>query len=165
MADFDVVIRNGRVVDGTGALVLPMWPFAATRLLKSGRSWQAPVSGKSMRPGCSSRRVGRSSHALRRPVTWDKWLTPSSWHGVTTAIMGNCGVGFAPAHPDRHDWLIQLMEGVEDIPGSALTEGLTWGGNRFPSTSTRSRKFEGDGCRNAGDTRSVAGVRHGRSCW
>ena len=56
----------------------------------------------------------------------DPFLTPSSWHGVTTAVMGNCGVGFAPAAPDRHEWLIELMEGVEDIPGSALAEGITW---------------------------------------
>ena len=59
-------------------------------------------------------------------ATWDPHLTPSCWHGVTTAIIGNCGIGFAPVHPDRHDWLIELMEGVEDIPGSALAEGITW---------------------------------------
>ena len=65
-------------------------------------------------------------------ATWDPWLTPSSWHGATTVVMGNCGVGFAPAHDDRHDWLIELMEGVEDIPGSAMTEGMTWGWRSFP---------------------------------
>ena len=59
-------------------------------------------------------------------ATWDPELTPSGWHGVTTVVMGNCGVGFAPAAPDRHDWLIRLMEGVEDIPGAALTEGIQW---------------------------------------
>jgi N-acyl-D-aspartate/D-glutamate deacylase len=59
-------------------------------------------------------------------ATWDPWLTPSSWHGVTSVVMGNCGVGFAPASSDRHDWLIALMEGVEDIPGTAMTEGITW---------------------------------------
>lgn len=64
-------------------------------------------------------------------ATWDPWMTPSAWHGVTTAVMGNCGVGFAPAAPDRHDWLIELMEGVEDIPGSAMVEGLTWGWEGF----------------------------------
>src|SRR4029077_7063748 len=61
-------------------------------------------------------------------ATWDPYLTPSSWHGVTTVVMGNCGVGFAPARPDRHDWLIGLMEGVEDIPGTALAEGIEWEG-------------------------------------
>ena len=52
-------------------------------------------------------------------ATWDEVLAPSSWHGVTTVVTGNCGVGFAPARPDRHEWLIGLMEGVEDIPGDA----------------------------------------------
>src|SRR5262249_10588211 len=65
-------------------------------------------------------------------ATWDPYLTPSSWHGVTTVVMGNCGVGFAPARPDRHDWLIGLMEGVEDIPGTALAEGIRWQWERFP---------------------------------
>jgi N-acyl-D-amino-acid deacylase len=59
-------------------------------------------------------------------VSWDPWVTPSSWHGVTTVVMGNCGVGFAPCAPDRRQWLIELMEGVEDIPGSAMTEGIDW---------------------------------------
>jgi len=65
-------------------------------------------------------------------ATWDPYLTPSSWHGVTTLVMGNCGVGFAPAAPDRHDWLIGLMEGVEDIPGTALAEGIQWKWETFP---------------------------------
>ena len=65
-------------------------------------------------------------------ATWDEVLAPSSWHGVTTLVTGNCGVGFAPARPDRHEWLIGLMEGVEDIPGSALSEGMTWDWETFP---------------------------------
>jgi N-acyl-D-aspartate/D-glutamate deacylase len=65
-------------------------------------------------------------------ATWDPYLTPSSWHGVTTLVMGNCGVGFAPARRDRHDWLIGLMEGVEDIPGTALAEGIDWQWESFP---------------------------------
>jgi hypothetical protein len=71
-------------------------------------------------------------------ASWDPYLTPSSWHGVTTVVMGNCGVGFAPAAPDRHEWLIELMEGVEDIPGTALTEGSRGTGSRSRTTSTRS---------------------------
>ena len=59
-------------------------------------------------------------------------MAPASWHGVTTVVMGNCGVGFAPAKPDRHEWLISLMEGVEDIPGTALAEGITWDWETFP---------------------------------
>jgi N-acyl-D-amino-acid deacylase len=65
-------------------------------------------------------------------ATWDGVLAPSSWHGVTTIVTGNCGVGFAPARPDRHDWLIGLMEGVEDIPGTALAEGIQWEWETFP---------------------------------
>ena len=64
-------------------------------------------------------------------VTWDPLVTPSSWHGVTTVVMGNCGVGFAPVRPGAEDWLVQLMEGVEDIPGTALSEGITWGWETF----------------------------------
>jgi N-acyl-D-aspartate/D-glutamate deacylase len=65
-------------------------------------------------------------------ITWDPLLTPSCWHGVTTVVMGNCGVGFAPVRPDRHEWLIGLMEGVEDIPGAALSAGIRWGWESFP---------------------------------
>ena len=65
-------------------------------------------------------------------ATWDPHLTPSCWHGVTTAVLGNCGVGFAPVRTDRQEWLIRLMEGVEDIPGSALAEGIQWEWESFP---------------------------------
>ena len=61
-------------------------------------------------------------------VAWDEQMAPSLWHGVSTVVMGNCGVGFAPATPDRHDWLIGLMEGVEDIPGP---------GKRLPKRTCR----------------------------
>ena len=74
-------------------------------------------------------------------VTWDGVIAPSSLHGVTSIVMGNCGVGFAPARPtaEQHDWLIGLLEGVEDIPGTALAEGLPVGlGDASPTTSTRS---------------------------
>ena len=65
-------------------------------------------------------------------VSWDSLLEPSSGHGVTTVVAGNCGVGFAPVRPGKEDWLIGLMEGVEDIPGTALTEGITWGWESYP---------------------------------
>ncbi|MGH0028198.1 MAG: N-acyl-D-amino-acid deacylase family protein, partial [Myxococcota bacterium] len=65
-------------------------------------------------------------------ATWDPYLSPSGWNGVTSVVMGNCGVGFAPAAPDRHEWLIELMEGVEDIPGTALAEGIDWKWETFP---------------------------------
>ena len=72
-------------------------------------------------------------------VRWDPLLTPSSWHGVTTVVVGNCGVGFAPVAPERRQWLIGLMEGVEDIPGEAIAAGIGWDGRAFPSISTRWR--------------------------
>ena len=65
-------------------------------------------------------------------VTWDPLLVPSLWHGVTTAVMGNCGVGFAPVAPERREWLVGLMEGVEDIPGTALHAGIQWNWEKFP---------------------------------
>ncbi len=65
-------------------------------------------------------------------ATWDPLLAPSSWHGVTTVVMGNCGVGFAPVKPDDRNFLIELMEGVEDIPGAALSEGIDWQWESFP---------------------------------
>ncbi|MFM7871542.1 MAG: amidohydrolase family protein, partial [Actinomycetota bacterium] len=76
-------------------------------------------------------------------VSWDPYLTPSSWHGVTTVVMGNCGVGFAPARPERHQWLIELMEGVEDIPGSAMTDGIDWQWESFPDylAAIESRRY------------------------
>ena len=63
---------------------------------------------------------------------WDRDLTPSCWHGVTTVVMGNCSVGFAPCAPERRDWLIEMMESVEDIPASALRAGLDWSWETFP---------------------------------
>jgi N-acyl-D-aspartate/D-glutamate deacylase len=65
-------------------------------------------------------------------ATWDPLLTPSCWHGVTTAVMGNCGVGFAPMKPERRQFLIEMMEGVEDIPGAVLAEGVDWNWESFP---------------------------------
>ena len=97
-------------------------------------------------------------------ATWDPLLTPSCWHGVTSVVMGNCGVGFAPVRPGREDWLIQLMEGVEDIPGTALAEGITWGWETFPeyldaldALPARARR------RHAGPARRGARLRDGRA--
>ena len=87
-------------------------------------------------------------------ATWDPHMLPSGWHGVTTVVVGNCGVGFAPARPEQHQMLIELMEGVEDIPGTALAEGIRWDGAPFPAylyararaplpPSDRTPRFEG----------------------
>ncbi len=124
---YDVIIRGGTVVDGTGAK-----PFTADVAVRDGLVVEVgrvrgtarrtiDADGLIVTPGF----VDIHTH-FDGQATWDPHLTPSCWHGVTTAIMGNCGIGFAPVHPDRHDFLIELMEGVEDIPGSALAEGITW---------------------------------------
>ena len=128
----DLVIRNAHLVDGSGGpardadvtvdggLITSVERAGTATTAGAGRVVDA--DGLLLTPGF----VDVHTH-YDAQVTWDPYVTPSGWHGVTTVVMGNCGVGFAPASPDRHDWLIQLMEGVEDIPGSALAEGITWG--------------------------------------
>ncbi|MFM2078073.1 MAG: hypothetical protein RJA49_1963 [Actinomycetota bacterium] len=130
----DLVIRNAFLVDGSGApgrpadVVVDGATITAVEPAGSGSMGTETLDadGRLLTPGF----VDIHTH-YDAQVTWDPYVTPSSWHGVTTVIMGNCGVGFAPAQPDRHAWLIQLMEGVEDIPGSALTAGITWGWEHF----------------------------------
>jgi N-acyl-D-aspartate/D-glutamate deacylase len=124
----DLVIRNGLVVDGTGspAVVADVAVddgrvTAVGTATAPGRA-ELDATGLVVTPGF----VDVHTH-YDGQVTWDPLLTPSIWHGVTTVVMGNCGVGFAPAAPDRHDWLIGLMEGVEGIPGPALRAGIRWG--------------------------------------
>jgi N-acyl-D-aspartate/D-glutamate deacylase len=129
----DLVIRGGTIIDGSGGS-----PRAGDVAVDGDRIVAAGGTAG------QARRVIDARGLLVTPgwvdihthydgqVMWDPYLTPSCWHGVTTVVMGNCGVGFAPARPDRHDWLIGLMEGVEDIPGTALAEGLRWGWESFP---------------------------------
>ncbi|HMC39892.1 MAG TPA: amidohydrolase family protein [Acidimicrobiales bacterium] len=129
----DLVVRGGTVVDGTGA---------------PARTADVAVTGGVVtdvgRVEGEARRTIDADGALVTPgfvdihthfdgqVTWDPDLTPSGWHGVTTVVMGNCGVGFAPCEPARREWLIGLMEGVEDIPGAALSSGIRWSWESFP---------------------------------
>ncbi len=129
----DLVIRGGSVVDGTGTAAVTAdvaiddgRVTAVGHVADRGRR-ELDADGAVVTPGW----VDIHSH-YDGQATWDEELAPSSHHGVTTLVTGNCGVGFAPAHPDSHDWLIGLMEGVEDIPGSALAEGLTWDWETFP---------------------------------
>jgi N-acyl-D-aspartate/D-glutamate deacylase len=128
-----LVIRGGTVVDGTGAAPAPGdVAIDGGRITAVGRvddpgTEEIDATGKIVTPGF----VDIHTH-YDGQVTWDPLLTPSTWHGVTTVVMGNCGVGFAPAKPDEHEWLIGLMEGVEDIPGAALSEGMRWGWESFP---------------------------------
>jgi len=132
-ADFDLIIRNGTVYDGTGE---PGFEgdvaIAAGRIASVGRiagrgREEIDAKGKIVTPGFVDIHTHYDGQA-----TWDQHLTPSAWHGVTTAVMGNCGVGFAPCRANDHDMLIRLMEGVEDIPGVVLTEGLKWNWETFP---------------------------------
>ncbi|MDH3705527.1 MAG: amidohydrolase family protein [Acidimicrobiia bacterium] len=130
----DVVIRNAQLVDGTGAAARPAdVAIDGDRITEVAPHIDADATrvidadGLLLTPGWVDIHTHYDAQA-----SWDPWLTPSSWHGVTTVVMGNCGVGFAPAAPDRHDWLIELMEGVEDIPGSAMAEGITWEWEHFP---------------------------------
>ena len=129
----DLVIRGGLVIDGTGAE-----PVKADVAVDDGIiSAVGPDLGEAHREIDAQNRwvtpgfVDIHTH-YDAQATWDPHLLPSGWHGVTTTVFGNCGVGFAPARPDRHQWLIGLMEGVEDIPGAALSEGIQWNWETFP---------------------------------
>ncbi|HEV7732976.1 MAG TPA: amidohydrolase family protein [Candidatus Binatia bacterium] len=129
----DLVIRGGTIVDGTGApsrtgdVAIDGDRLTAVGGTAGPARRTIDATGKLVTPGW----VDIHTH-YDGQVTWDPYLTPSSWHGVTTVVMGNCGVGFAPVRSDKHDWLIGLMEGVEDIPGTALTAGMQWGWESFP---------------------------------
>jgi N-acyl-D-aspartate/D-glutamate deacylase len=133
MHQHDVVIRDGFVIDGTGTpgrtadVAIDGDRIASVGTVQGRGREEISAEGRVVAPGW----VDVHTH-YDGQVTWDPYLTPSSWHGVTTAVMGNCGVGFAPVKPDKHEWLIDLMEGVEDIPGTALHEGITWGWESFP---------------------------------
>src|SRR6478752_2350185 len=137
---YDLKITGGTVVDGTGA-----GRYRADVGIKDGRivevrrrdgdgpglegeaATTVDATGRVVTPGF----VDVHTH-YDGQVSWDETLEPSSMHGVTTVVSGNCGVGFAPVRPGREQWLIELMEGVEDIPGSALAEGITWQWETFP---------------------------------
>src|SRR4051794_9899911 len=135
VAMHDLIVRGGLVVDGTGAA-----PRPADVLIDRGRITAVE------RPGfeAEARETIDATDRIVTPgfvdihchydgqATWDPVLEPSSLHGITTVIVGNCGVGFAPVTEDKRGWLIELMEGVEDIPGAALSEGIAWGWETFP---------------------------------
>ena len=130
---FDLIIKNGLIYDGKGSE-----PFKADLAISNEKIVEIgkiddkgrkviDAEGKIVTPGF----VDIHTH-YDGQVTWDPYLRPSTYHGVTTVVMGNCGVGFSPCKPDQRDWLIGLMEGVEDIPGTALHEGIDWEWESFP---------------------------------
>lgn len=129
----DLVIRNANIVDGSGApaftgdIAVDGDRIVAVGVVDGEGRREIDAAGNLVTPGW----VDIHTH-YDGQVTWDPEVSPSGWHGVTTIVMGNCGVGFAPADPARRDWLIQLMEGVEDIPGTALEEGMSWNWETFP---------------------------------
>ena len=147
MTAFDLVIRGGTVVDGTGGD-----PFVADVGVQDGKiaavgqglapgAEEIDATGKIVTPGFVDVHTHYDGH-----VTWENRLKPSSFHGVTTAIIGNCGVGFAPCRPDERETLIKLMEGVEDIPFPVLATGLPWTWETYPEylDFLASRSFDMD---------------------
>jgi N-acyl-D-amino-acid deacylase len=131
--DYDIVIRGGMVADGSGAE-----PYAADVAIIGGKivavgptlgggSEEIDARGKLVTPGFVDVHTHYDGQA-----TWEHTLAPSSNHGVTTVVMGNCGVGFAPCRPDHHEMVIKLMEGVEDIPDVVMSAGVPWGWETFP---------------------------------
>lgn len=129
----DLVIRNGTVLDGTGRdgfeadVAVQNGRIIAVGQVRDRGAEEIDARGKLVTPGF----VDPHSH-YDAQATWSSRITPSSWHGVTTTLIGNCGVGFAPCRPDQRDDLVKLMEGVEDIPEVVLTEGLPWNWQSFP---------------------------------
>lgn len=128
----DLVIRGGTVVDGTGGAarradvaVRDGIIVAVGRVSERGKR-EMQADGAVVAPGFVDIHTHYDGQA-----TWDSRLQPSSWHGVTTVVAGNCGVGFAPVLPHNRRRLIELMEGIEDIPGTALHAGLSWDWTTF----------------------------------
>lgn len=144
---YDLVIRGGHVVDGTGApgfeadVALKDGLIAAVGKVAGTGVEEIDARGKLVAPGFVDIHTHYDGQA-----TWDARMQPSSWHGVTTVVMGNCGVGFAPCRPDDHDRLIRLMEGVEDIPFPVLSDGLPWNWQSYPDylDSLAARRFDVD---------------------
>jgi N-acyl-D-aspartate/D-glutamate deacylase len=123
----DLIIKGGTVIDGSGEpprtadIAIDGEKIVAVGRVEGSARRTIDAAGALVTPGWVDVHTHYDGQA-----TWDPVLAPSSWHGVTTAVMGNCGVGFAPVRPDAHEFLIELMEGVEDIPGAALSEGIDW---------------------------------------
>jgi N-acyl-D-amino-acid deacylase len=130
---FDTVIRGGTIVDGsgqssfTGDIAIQDGKIAEVGVKLAAGRREIDATGAIVTPGWVDVHTHYDGQA-----TWDPYLSPSTDHGVTSVVMGNCGVGFAPVHAEQREWLISVMEGVEDIPGSVLSEGINWQWESFP---------------------------------
>jgi N-acyl-D-aspartate/D-glutamate deacylase len=133
MSEHDLVIRGGTVVDGTGApahtadVAVSDGVVTEVGRVDGAADRTIDADGLLVTPGFVDIHAHYDGQA-----SWGERMIPSSWHGVTTVVAGNCGVGFAPVRPEDHARLIELMEGVEDIPGVVLAEGLAWNWQSFP---------------------------------
>ena len=132
-AAYDIVIRGGMVVDGSGGepfigdVAIRGGVIAAVGAVVQRGVEEIDAAGRIVTPGF----VDIHTH-YDGQITWENRLAPSSGHGVTTVVMGNCGVGFAPARPHQRELMIKMMEGVEDIPEAVMAEGLPWNWETFP---------------------------------
>jgi N-acyl-D-aspartate/D-glutamate deacylase len=145
--EYDLVVRGGTIYDGEGGeafdgdVAVKDGRIAAVGEVKGSGAEEIDAKGKVVAPGFVDIHTHYDGQA-----TWESRMQPSSWHGVTTVVMGNCGVGFAPCRPDDHDRLIKLMEGVEDIPFPVLSEGLPWNWESYPDylDQLAKRRFDVD---------------------
>jgi N-acyl-D-aspartate/D-glutamate deacylase len=145
--EYDLVVRGGTIYDGAGGeafdgdVAVKDGRIAAVGEVKGSGVEEIDAKGKVVAPGFVDIHTHYDGQA-----TWESRMQPSSWHGVTTVVMGNCGVGFAPCRPDDHDRLIKLMEGVEDIPFPVLAEGLPWNWESYPDylDQLAKRRFDVD---------------------
>lgn len=144
---FDLVLRGGSVIDGTGkpAFVADVGVkagrIAAVGRIAAAGAEEIDARGQLVTPGFVDVHTHYDGQA-----TWGEQMQPSSWHGVTTVVMGNCGVGFAPCRPNDRERVMRLMEGVEDIPFPVLDEGLPWNWETYPDylDSLAGRRFDLD---------------------
>jgi N-acyl-D-aspartate/D-glutamate deacylase len=144
---YDLVVRGGLIYDGTGGeafegdVAVKDGKVAAVGQVSGAGAEEIDAGGKIVAPGFVDIHTHYDGQA-----TWESRMQPSSWHGVTTVVMGNCGVGFAPCRPEDHDRLVRLMEGVEDIPFPVLAEGLPWNWESYPDylDSLAGRRFDVD---------------------
>jgi N-acyl-D-aspartate/D-glutamate deacylase len=144
---YDLVIRGGHVIDGSGGagfeadVAIADGRIAAVGQVGGAGAEEIDARGRLVTPGFVDVHTHYDGQA-----TWDGRMQPSSWHGVTTVVMGNCGVGFAPCRPEDHDRLVRLMEGVEDIPFPVLSQGLPWNWESYPDylDALAERRFDVD---------------------